>query len=181
MVPGDGAALVVAGPCCEVDSDRGALLVLEVDISRGLPRLRTETPSPSPLTPPPPPGYGRPLSQMLLGAIYIGATITRQMSFPFSPSPSSTFLHSPGSPSLPSAPPPSASFPQASTSDPTRFSHTFTWHREWAHFPLFLSFRGRPPSLSWLCPREPPGRAPRHTNIRAPVQTSEWRKCIRQD
>lgn len=52
MVPGDGAALVVAGPCCEVDSDRGALLVLEVDISRGLPRLRTETPSPSPLTPP---------------------------------------------------------------------------------------------------------------------------------
>lgn len=34
MVPSDDAALAVAGPSCELDSDRGSLLVLEVDITR---------------------------------------------------------------------------------------------------------------------------------------------------
>lgn len=88
--------------------------------------------SPSPLlslppelrTPPPP------LSQMLLGAIYIGATITRQMSFPFSP-PSSTFLHSPD-------PPPRPPSLRLHVGSNTLFPHFYVAQGIGAHFPFFL-------------------------------------------
>lgn len=150
-------------------------------LPRGLPRLRTVSPSlglPPPLPYYPfPPSYGRlpHLSPRCSSGRYTSAR--RSLGRCHSPSllPLLPFF-------ILLTPPPPASFPQA----PRRIQHAF---------PTLLRGPGNRCALSFLsyhfasslspslgsAPEQPSSRAPRHTNIRAPVQTSEWRKCIRQD